>query len=225
MADHSGHRQRMKDRFIKHGLDNFNDVNALELLLFFAIPRGDTNPLAHDLIDRFGSLNAVLSARPEELMKVKGVGQTTAMLIKLVPEFSRRYMMSFSDSVTTFNSSYELGKFFVPRFMFMRDEELHIMCLDDMNRMLYCNKLFSGVPNSAEINIRKIAEVAISTNATQVVLAHNHPDGVAIPSQDDRNLTRKIQLALMPMGIQLLDHIIVGGDDFVSLREDSKTSR
>lgn len=225
MADHSGHRQRMKERFFEHGLDNFSDVNVLELLLFYAVPRGDTNPLAHDLLERFGSLNAVFSASPEELMKVSGVGRNTASLLKLIPQVSRRYMASFSESVTTFSSTQELGRYFVPRFMFMRDEELHIMCLDDMNRMLCCRRLFSGVPNSAEINIRKIAEVAISTNATQVVLAHNHPDGVALPSRDDRELTKKIQLALLPMGIQLLDHIIVGGDDYVSLREDARRSR
>ncbi len=225
MADHSGHRKRMKERFNNHGIDNFNDINLLELLLFYAIPRGDTNPLAHDLLDTFGSLSAVMEAPMEELMKVKGVGENTATLIKLIPAVCRKHMISCAEPVTTFNSTRELGKYFVPRFMFMRDEELHIMCLDDMNRMINCRKLFNGVPNATEINIRKIVEVALNFNATKIVLAHNHPDGVALPSQSDRTITKKIESALMPMGIQLLDHIIVGGYDYVSLREDRLHSR
>lgn len=225
MVDHSGHRERMKKRFVEHGLDNFDDINVLELLLFFAVPRRDTNELAHRLIERFGSLKAVLEAPVRELMKVNGIGENAATLINLIPEVGRRYMMSFSQKVTTFNSTKELGKYFVPRFMFMRDEQFHIMCLDDMNRFLGCYRLFSGVPNAAEISIRKIVEVALSCNATKVVAAHNHPDGVALPSQSDRELTRKIESALAPMGIQLIDHIIVGGDDFVSLREDRLHSR
>lgn len=220
MVNHIGHRKRMKERFNEHGLDNFSDLNVLEMLLFFALPRGDTNPLAHELIDTFGSLNAVMEASYEELVKVKGVGENAATLIKLIPQVSRRYMMSFSEKVTIFSSTRELGKYFVPRFMFLRDEEFHMMCLDDMNRMLCCRKLFNGVPNAAEISIRKIAETALNFNATKVVVAHNHPDGVALPSAADRALTQKIEDALSPMGIQLLDHIIVGGDDYVSLRED-----
>ncbi len=225
MGTSDGHRQRLKERFEEHGLDNFNDVNVLELLLFYALPRGDTNPTAHRLLDRFGSLWEVFDASEEELMSVPGIGKNAAVLLKLIPPLTRRYLMSLEDPVITFNTLREVGRYFIPRFLFLKDEELHLLCMDDMNRMLRCDRLFTGVSNAAEISIRKIAEVSLRCGATKIVLAHNHPNGVALPSPDDIRLTEQIEKALQPLGIRLLDHIVVGGNDYVSILSDSSYMR
>lgn len=220
MEHHDGHRRRMKERFAEHGLDNFSDVHALELLLFYALPQRDTEPLAHRLIDRFGSLNAVFEATIQELQQVDGVGENTAIFINLIPQLSRRYMMSFARDVPQFNSVKDIGRYLIPFFMHKRDEEVYLLCLDDVNRLLGCRQLSGGTVNAADINIRKVVETALNFKATKVVLAHNHPDGAAIPSAADRQATNQVDSVLRAIGIELVDHLVIHGDDFASVYAD-----
>lgn len=219
MGEHEGHRSRMKRRFLRHGLSSFDDHNILELLLFYAQPRKDTNPIAHRLMETFGSLEAVFEAPPEALMRVEGVGESAAVLIHLVPEAARRYRIAKETPGTILTSSREAGQYLIPRFLNAREESVYLLCLDPKNRVLDCRRLCDGSPTAVLLSVRQIVEAALAQNAASVILAHNHPNGLAIPSQEDIAATRRVRDALELMNITLLDHIIVAGEDFVSMSD------
>jgi DNA repair protein RadC len=219
MGVHDGHRERMKSRFLTHGLENFNDLNVLEMILFFAIPRRDTNVIAHELMSTFGSLEGVFEAKPEELRKIKGMGDNAVTLLKLIPQVSRRYMIRKTESNNILNSTKLAGEYLIPKFMYERDEVVYLVCLDAKCKVLCCKELGRGEVNTAEISIRKIVETALSCNATSAILAHNHTSGIALPSMEDENATLRVRQALALVGVELCDHIIVAGDDFVSMAD------
>lgn len=219
MNIHNGHRDRMKTRFQEHGLDSFADHNVLELLLFYALPRVDVNPIAHALIDKFGTLSAVFDAPAEELATVNGIGLSTALFIKLIPQVSRRYMISRSSFDDIIDTTSKAGAYLVPRFFAERDELVYIICLDAKCKVLNCKPLFRGSVNSANVSIRKIVENALSYNSTSIIIAHNHTSGIALPSHEDILTTRRIQAALHAVDIVLSDHLIVADDDFVSMAD------
>lgn len=214
----------MKARYKDHGLDNFNDVNVLELLLFYAIPRKDTNEIAHALLDHFGSLDRVFEASIPELEAVPGVGESSALLISLIPQIMRRYLMVKGSCVSTISGSADAGKYLVPRLMFEKDEKLLLLCLDAKKSVISCINLGSGVVNAVDVNVRKVVENAVRHRANTVILAHNHPGGVALPSREDERLTIEIAAALKLVGIPLVDHIIVAGDDYVSFADSGMMS-
>ena len=219
MGIHDGHRQRMKERFRGHGLDNFNDINALELLLFYAAPRRDTNALAHALLDRFGSFSAVLEADEQELLAVPGVGENAVTLLRLIPAVSRRYLLDKSPADEPVNSAEAAGRYFLPKFMYETDEVVYALLLDSRGRPIHCEALSRGTVDAAEINARKLAELALQHRASSVLLAHNHRSGVALPSVEDETVTARLARALDLLGVELSDHIIVAGSSYVSMRE------
>lgn len=219
MSVHDGHRDRLKSRFAEHGLESFNDINALELLLFYAIPRKDTNVMAHDLVDRFGSLSGVFDASLRELTDVPGIGENTALLIKLVPQMMKKCQLSKVNDIRVFRSSNDLGRFLVPRFMDERDELALLLCLDSRKSLICCRVLNRGVVNAVDITVRRLVELALKNKAASLVLAHNHPEGIALPSREDEAFTRKAGEALRLMGMELVDHIIVAGDRYFSMRD------
>lgn len=219
MGIHDGHRDRMKDRFRRHGLDNFDDHNVLELLLLYAIPRRDVNPIAHALLDNFGTLDAVLEATLEELMTVDGIGENAATLLSLIPQVTKRYMQSKNHESSAITNSADAGRYLVPKYMYERNEVVYMLCLDAMRYVIFCKELSRGVVNSAEISVRKIVETALAYNATSVILSHNHTSGVAIPSNEDLLTTKHVITALDLVGIELADHIIVAGEDYVSMAD------
>jgi len=219
MSIHDGHRQRLKQLFRDEGLDNFYDYQALELLLYYCIPRKDTNPIAHALIDHFGSLAQVLEAPVEELLLVKGVGEHAATFLRLVTEISRYYLVNRAEQVKVLPTIEDCAKYLVPRFFGRRNETVFLLCLDAKCKMLCCREIGEGSVNSAGISIRKIVETALTVNATSVVLAHNHPSGIAIPSGDDIQTTRRIAAALSAVDVHLADHIVVADDDYVSMAQ------
>lgn len=217
MSIHDGHRQRMKDRFLSEGLDNFNDIQVLELLLFYAVPRQDTNPIAHALLERFGTLAQVLEAPVSELEKVKGVGHNAAMLLSLAPQLGRRYQISKMMHTSILTSVEACGKYLIPYFFGRRNETVFILCLDAKCKVLGCVEVGEGSVNSAGVPIRRIVETALAYNATTVILAHNHPSGLALPSGEDVQTTHRVAAALNAVEISLADHIVVADDDFVSI--------
>ena len=215
---HEGHRDRVKRRFRQEGLDSFSDIQALELLLFYVIPRVDTNPIAHALLDHFGSLSQVLEASPEELMKVPGVGEGAALLLTLVPAVSQ-YTHRHAPQETILNSVDASGRYFMRLLRHERRELLYQACLDGKGKLLSCRCLSEGGVNMAAVTLRQIVEHALLSGASSVLLAHNHPSGIALPSASDRQMTLQVRDALATMGIRLTDHIIVADGDFVSMAQ------
>lgn len=216
---HTGHRARLKAQFLQAGLDAFTDIQVLELLLFYANPRQDTNPIAHRLLNQFGTLSAVLDAPVELLESVKGVGENTALLLHLIPCVCRRYLIDRASYEQILDSTEKAGAFLVPYFFGARDEMVYLLCLDAKCKVLDCRMLSVGGVNTAAVSVRKIVEAALACNATSVVLAHNHTSGIALPSKEDEATTRQIRTALDAVGILLVDHIIVADDDFVSMAD------
>ena len=219
MGVHDGHRERLKARYLEHGLDNFNDINALELLLFYAIPRCDTNTIAHELLDRFGSLSAVLEANIEELQEVSGIGANASLLLSLIPQVSRRYLMDKRKPLKRIDSAAAAGAYFLPLFTYERDEILYMLCLDSKKCIICCITIARGVVNSVEANVRKMTELALRNKAASVIISHNHPRGSVKPSREDDFVTENLARALRAVGIELDDHIIVCGDSFSSYKE------
>ena len=219
MSIHDGHRQRLKERFRAEGLDHFEEHQVLELLLFYCIPRQDTNPIAHALLERFGSLSQVLEAPAEELEKVPGIGSNAATFLALTTAVGRYYLVNRSMQTVILSTIEQCGQYLVPFFYCRRNETVYLLCLDAKCKVLCCKEVGEGSVNSAGVPIRKIVETALGANATTVVLAHNHPSGLAIPSGDDISTTRRVAAALDVVEIGLADHIIVADDDFVSLAQ------
>ena len=217
MSIHSGHRQRVKERFRQEGLDNFSDVQALEFLLFYCIPRQDTNPIAHRLLDTFGSFTQVMEAPVEELKKVEGMGENAALFLSLVTAAGRYYQISRSMQHRILRSLDACGEYLLPFFFGCRNERVMLLCLDAKCKVLCCKEVGEGSVNSAGVPIRRIVEIALSSNATTVVLAHNHPSGLALPSHEDVHTTHRVAAALDAVDVVLADHIVVADDDFVSM--------
>ena len=220
MSVHDGHRGRLRRQLLESGLDSFSDVQVLELLLSFAIARKDVNPLAHALLAEFGSLHGVLEAHPLDLQRVDGVGENTAALLTMMPQLLRRYAISANRTGRIITTTEEAGNYLISYFLGAKGEEVYLLCLDAKGQFLACRLLQHGSTTSAALSLRKAAEVAMSAKASAVILAHNHPGGLALPSQADYETTRQLQAVLEPLGIQLKDHIIVADTDFVSMRDN-----
>ena len=219
MGVHDGHRSRMKERFRGHGLENFNDINALELLLFYAAPRRDTNGMAHALLERFGSFFAVLEANEQELLAVPGIGENAVTLLRLIPEGSRRYLLDKTPSNEPIDSAEAAGRYFIPRFMYETEETVYALLLDARKRPIRCAAISRGTVDAAEVNARRLAELALQYRASAVILAHNHPSGSPLPSRQDILVTQKLVHALAQIDIQLSDHIIIAGREYYSFAD------
>lgn len=219
MSIHDGHRARLKRRFLEHGEQVFDDHQLLELMLFFAVPQGDVNPLAHRLINHFGSFAAVLDAKPEELKKVKGVGEHTALFLSMFPDVMRRYMTSRAGGEERICSPADAGEYLLPCFFGARNETLYLLCLDAKGKVLSCRLLAEGSLDRVGLNSRQVVETALEDRASAVILAHNHISGVAAPSQADVSLTLALRPLLRSLGVRLLDHLVVADGDFVSMAQ------
>ena len=219
MAVHDGHRERLKERFRSEGLDGFTEVQVLELLLFYSVPRRDTNEIAHALLEKFGTLAQVLDANPADLDKVPGMGSSSALFLKLLSAAGRRYQISRTESATILRTLEQCGAYLQPRFFGRKHEAVFLLCLDAKCKVLACKQVGEGSVNSAGVPIRRIVETALSANATMVVLAHNHPSGLALPSADDIQTTKRLAVALDTVEITLIDHLVFSDDDYVSMAQ------
>ncbi len=221
---HEGHRERLRQRFLKEGLQNFQPHNVLELLLFFSIPMKNTNEEAHELINTFGSLSGVFDASFEDLCSVKGIGEKSATLIKLVPELFRKYEIDkINNEDDVLDNCERVAEYVSKYFKGVTEEQLYLLCLDSSFRVLCFEQISSGTVNAAPVNNRKIVELAYRFNAANLILVHNHPSGVVAPSKSDVNATMATIELLKSLGMKLNDHIILGnGDDFFSFRRSEK---
>ena len=216
---HTGHRGRAKEEFLQRGLDSWADHKVLEMLLFYAIPQGNTNDLAHVLIERFGSFAGVLDASVEELCAVKGVGEHTAVLLRMIPALCGRYVASRSEVGNIVDRSAHVREVLAPYFFGASNEMVYLLCLDGKHKVLGVRKITEGSIHAAEVTGRRIVEEAIGLRAAAVILAHNHVSGIAIPSNEDCATTRYLKEILKPIGIELLDHVVFCDDDMVSMKD------
>lgn len=216
---HADHRSRVKRTFLKGGLDSFEPHNALEMLLFYSVPQKDTKPIARELIDRFGSFDRVLEADYESLLEVDGVGEHTAVYLKLLLE-SYRYYEKEKNRIG-FNASSTSAAISYARSLFVGEkrELCYLMCFDSRLQLAACAKVSEGSVNAADVSARRVVELATLHKATSVILTHNHPGGNAVPSAEDIATTKNIMRALVPIGIELNDHIVVGERDSISMAE------
>ena len=217
MGIHDGHREQVRQRFLQEGLDAFADHEALELLLYYAIPRRDTNALAHALIDRYGSLEAVLTAPMEDLKRFPGLGERSAVLLNLIPQLYRKACLSNAKQEVVLSSVEEVGTYLLNHLAGERREVLYQLCLDAKGKVLACKKLGRGSAVSVPIDLRVVVENALYTGASAVILAHNHPSGQLEASSDDLLVTQRVMEALGSVGVRLVDHFIVGNRQYVSL--------
>lgn len=222
-ALHKGHRKRLRQKYQQVGLDKFKPHEILELLLHYAIPQIDTNELAHRLLKRFGSLANVLDADMDALMQVDGIGETAACLICFQRDMCRQYYNSKRKIVGQILLTKEDIKDRVNQLFYgVTVEQMHMICMDMDNRVISSEMICEGSIDTVPVYTRKIIACALRLNAKQVILAHNHPSGVLMPSQADRDATDMIAQALSYINVKLYDHIIVAGHHFSSMRTDFK---
>ena len=216
--EHSGHRQRMRKKFIENGFDVFEPHEALEMCLFYAIPRKDTNPLAHKLLDRYITIGGVCDAPIDELMNEFGLSESAAAYIKMLPEIARLYKESkmSDDNIINYEN---LGEMFQTKFIGRTSEAVALLLGDAKGKMIYFNIISKGSINSSDMPVRKIVDLALRHYAKTAFIAHNHPSGTALPSHSDLVTTKTVRETLFGVGVELVDHFIVTDDDYVSLRE------
>ncbi|MDD6284502.1 MAG: JAB domain-containing protein [Firmicutes bacterium] len=215
---HEGHRSRLKNRFLKDGLDGFELHNVVELLLFFGIPYKDTNEIAHRLCDRFGTLSNIIDAPFEQLCEISGVGENAATLIKLIAPLSRLYLEDkYSDS-EPLDCVDRIGEYILAKYRFYDYEFFSMLSMDSSLNVISFDIVNKGVVNATEVSVRNAVTTALRTGAVNVAIAHNHPGGSALPSTEDIITTKKLIESLKLVGVTVVDHIIVADNDFVSLR-------
>ncbi|MGN1098577.1 MAG: RadC family protein [Clostridia bacterium] len=220
MADkenpHAGHRGRVRLRFENEGLRDFEPHQVLELLLFYSIPKRDTNEIAHRLLDKFGSLDRVFDAELSSLMQVKGVGYNTAVLLKLMPELAQYYAKSRFTKEVRIENSEQMGEYMCSRIGLAECEVFAAAAFDSGRNEIAFEIISEGILSQTEVQLRRLTEFAIHKKAEIIVVAHNHVASDPTPSQADRENTRKICKSLYPLGIKVADHIIVSGDRYYS---------
>ena len=216
---HSGHRSRLKRLYEEFGIDALSDHEVVELLLFYSIPRRDTNRLAHELLNSFGCLENIFAAPLSALVKTNGIKKNSSLLIKLVPDIAIRIEKSKSRNDLRMESSAQIGDYLMPYFINRVTEAVMFLGLDTRQRIVCCKQISEGNFNSANINIRLIIEEAIKFNAAYIVLAHNHPSGTALPSLADINTSKDIYSICQSIGVVFYDHLIFAGDDYISFAD------
>lgn len=214
---HKGHRKRMKTRMFKTGLDSFEPHEIMEVMLYYTNPVRDTNSLGHSLIKKFGSVQNVLDASVDELLSVAGIGENTVSHIKFIKEISKIYMKEVA-SHQKLDSPEKLYEYFKAIFKGEHIEQLHIICLNHEMELVLDEKVCEGDIGNLNIDMRKMIEIVLKSRCDTVVIAHNHPKGLHMPSKADIQATRRIYNALANINVRLIDHIIVGMNGEFSVR-------
>lgn len=218
---HEGHRKRVKERFLNYGLENFNEVQVLEALLFYAIPKKDTNEIAHMLINTFGSLKKVFEADYDKLTGIKGIGDNAASLIKFFQMASRRYLelVYTEKDEKVYNTSESLMDYCKRLFLGVKKELVYVIGLDADLVIVDKELINDGCPDSVYFPYRKITNFVYRSNISRIVLTHNHPNGICLASQDDINATKDLVELMDQIEVEVVDHIVVGKSGASSVRK------
>ena len=216
---HIHHRQRMKERFIAGGSEQFAPHELIEMLLFYGKPQGNTNPCAHELMERFGGIKGILEASIPELMTVHGIGEHTAILIKLIAEILRRYSMELRVPIKCYDTLSKLGTYLRSKFIAQPNERLYMMVLNNRMNLLDCVLLSEGTVNNSGVPLRRMQECIFAKKGVNIVLAHNHPDGLAIPSRADFDITDTIYTHFSALDINLVEHLIFTDERFYPIMQ------
>lgn len=214
---HEHHRQRMRERFLRNGFEGFAPHEILEVMLYYSIPRVDTNGIAHDLLERFGSFKELFEASVDELITVDGVGQSTAMFLKLIPEITRRYAEEQTKPTARYDTVSKIAEYFIRRFIGVNREQLYMMLLNNRMNLIDCVLVSEGSVNCSAVPVRVMTETALMKKASSVVLAHNHPNGLAIPSGSDLDVTDHLNNSFHLLGIPLLEHLVIAEGRFMPI--------
>lgn len=217
MSIHDGHRERMRQRFKKEGFDSFESHEVLEMLLYYCIPRGNTNEIAHQLIARYKTISRVLQTSPKELQTFEGIGENAAFFLSLLNEAIRYINVEESTIDQVLYTKEDYCKYLVHLFDGMNNEAVYLLCLDAKRMVLGYHQVSEGSVVSTNLPIRKIVDIAITSHAASVILAHNHPGGFAIPSDEDEEATLHLANVLRSVDVILTDHIIFSGEDSISI--------
>lgn len=208
-TQHTNHRQRMYERYQKSGIDSFAPHEVLELMLYYVLPRKDVNPLAHELINTFGSFANVLDAHPDDLTKVESISTRTAVYLNMLPKIMRLYNTQKAVSTRDLDSASKVASFLSNLFLGWNKEVFYLLCLDSRCRLIQSVQIAVGEVDGLHIHPKKIVEIAIRYNSSQVIFAHNHPSGMVNPSNDDILFTRRLAVAMATIDIPVIDHVIV----------------
>jgi DNA repair protein RadC len=230
---HEGHRERLRKKYLEIGPDKMEKNELLELFLFYAISRKDTKEIADRLLNNYSSFSEIFNVSYDSLKNIQGIGDNTSIFIKLTGDLFRLYKDSDNSKANNINKNKsgentvilenidEAGKFLIKRYGGMQKEIVSLLCLDDKRKLLSASVIFEGSVSSVQVNIRKIIEQIIHNNAFYVIICHNHPSGLAIPSQKDIETTVKLCRTLNDINVVLLDHIIIDEHDFVSMAQSN----
>lgn len=219
MDPHAGHRKRLRDRFLKFGLDALEEHEVLELFLFFVIHRKDTKPMGHALIRKYGSLAGVMDAPLHDLEQVEGIGKQAALLLYMIKPLCRRYLLSQSQRSGSLTTAEACAAYLIPHFFGAAEEHVFLLCLDAKCNPICCREISRGTAVNTELPLREATQLALESKAVSVILAHNHPCGDPTPSNEDYRATTNLRKALTPMNIPLVDHFIISGTKYISLAQ------
>jgi DNA repair protein RadC len=221
MSIHDGHRQRMRNRFQKEGLANFEPHEVLELLLYFSIPRSDTNEIAHNLIKRYKTVGRVLQASDKELQSFGGIGENTTFFLSLLNEANRYINAERTQDTQMLYTVEDYGSYLLNLFKGVAKETVYLLCLDAKSAVLGHYEICEGSVTSVNLPVREIVNIALNANAASVILAHNHPGGFAIPSREDELATQHLANVLRGIDVILADHVIFSENDYISMAQSS----
>jgi len=220
-SPHAGHRARLRERFLKGGFNSLADYEAIELILTLCLPRRDVKPIAKALLKRFGSLRGVLDAPAEELQSVPGIGTVAPVALRVIRETASLYLRQEVEGRSVLDNVDKLEDFWRARLGPLRHEVFEVAYLDHHYQLLEdgVERLEEGTVAETTVYPRKVMELALRKHAAHIVVAHNHPTGDVTPSEHDKRLTRALQLAGQPLGIKVIDHIIVAAQKTYSFRK------
>ncbi len=211
---HSDHRSRMRERYLKNGFDSFADHELLEMALSNVIPRRNTNEIAHRLLQTFGSLNHVLDASVDELMRVEGVGNIVAVALKAQQEITRRYLCNMIPPASKLDTLSEVLKLLYPKFMGETKESVYMVMLNNRFQLMDVALVATGTINQSNVPVVKMVKMAMEKNVPNVIVAHNHPHGTSQPSYADKSITETLYFGMSEMGIQLVEHLVFAEDSY-----------